>query len=87
LSNHEDPETVAHIVAESIRGILDYPGAFADGLAHHAGRFGLRNGDGLGLLRWLVELGGDADGQRWMEQARADVEQVAAGSEMARDGR
>jgi hypothetical protein len=79
LWDHEDPEAVAHIVAESIRGLNEYPGTFADSLAPHAGRFGLRKGDGLGLLRWLIGLVGDPEGERWMEEARANVDRAAAG--------
>ena len=59
LWDHEDPEAVAQIVAESIRRISDYPGSFADSLAAHAASFGLRRGDGLALLHWLLGLVGD----------------------------
>ena len=82
LWDHEDPEGVANIVAGSIRGILDYPGTFADNLALHASRFGLRKGDGLGLLRWLIGLVGDSDGERWMEEARVEVGRVVARHEL-----
>ena len=87
LWDHEDPEAVAHIVAESIRRILDYPGTFADSLAPHAGRFGLRKGDGIGLLRWLIGLVGEPDGERWMEEAWAHVDRVAPRHEMAGEAR
>src|SRR6266542_1528462 len=42
-------------------------------LTPHASRFGLRKGDGLALLRWLLDLVGDRDTPRWMEDARAHV--------------
>ena len=71
LDDHEDPEAVAHVVADAIRGGHDYPWAFADALASHATRFGLRRGDGLGLLRWLLDLVGDPDTTGWMDEARA----------------
>lgn len=71
LWDHEDPEAVAHIVVEAIRRITDYPGTFTESLAPHAGRFGLRKGDGLGVLRWLVGLvGSDPDLGRWVEEAQ-----------------
>lgn len=73
LWDHEDPEVVAHIVAESIKGLYDYPGTFADSLAPHAGRFGLRKCDGLALLRWLVELVGDPEAERWITEARSHL--------------
>jgi hypothetical protein len=77
LFDREDPTAVAHIIAEAIRPVYDYPGTFADALAPHAARFGLRRGDGLALLRWMLDLVGDPDTPRWMEEARAHVEQAA----------
>jgi hypothetical protein len=59
LSDREDPEAVAHIVADAIRGGYDSPGTFADAFAPHAAKFGLRRRDGIALLRWLLDLVGD----------------------------
>ena len=73
LWDHEDPEAVARIAADAIRATGDRPGAFADALAPHAGRFGLRKSDGLALLRWLLAVLGDPDTERWMDEARAHV--------------
>ena len=73
LLDDEDPEAVAQIVAESIRRISDYPGTFADSLAPHAASFGLRRGDGLALLRWLLGLVGDPETPRWLDEAREHV--------------
>src|SRR5438270_9964201 len=56
LRDRQDPEAVAHLVADAIRGAHDSPARFAETLAPHAQRFGLRRGDGLALLRWLLEL-------------------------------
>jgi Transcriptional regulator, AbiEi antitoxin len=69
LYDHEDPEAVSRIVADSLRGISDYAGTFADSLAPHAARFGLRRGDGRALLRWLLELSDDPDVHKWLEEA------------------
>ena len=69
LYDHEDPGAVAQIIADAIRSVFDYPGAFAVGLAPHAGRFGLRRDDGLALLRWLLELVGDENTEKWMQEA------------------
>ena len=77
LYEHEDPEGVAQLIADSIRHVYDCPGTFADSLAPHAQRFGLRRGDGLGLLRWFLELVGDPDTAAWMKEARAHHERVA----------
>jgi hypothetical protein len=71
LYDHEDPEAVAHLVADAIRSAYDHPGTFAESLAPHAARFGLRQGDGLGLFRWLLDLVGDRETSRWMDEARA----------------
>lgn len=76
LWDHEDPEAVAQLIADAIRPVYDYPGTFADSLTPHAARFGLRKGEGLGLLRWLLDLTGDPDRQRWMDEAQAHVDRA-----------
>jgi hypothetical protein len=81
LHAREEPEGVAQVVADGIRGSYDYPGTFADSLAPHAGHFGLRRNDGLAVLRWLLDLVGDRDTGRWMEEARAHVAGVGAKSD------
>lgn len=73
---------MAHLVADALRPGYDSPGAFADALAPYAARFGLRRGDGLALLRWLLDLVGDGETDRWMAQAhvagsRSEREQTA----------
>jgi hypothetical protein len=73
LADQEDPQAVAHVVADAIRGGYDYPGDVADRLAQHASRFGLRRGDGVGLLRWLLGLVGDPDTSRWLREAEQHV--------------
>jgi len=78
LADKEDPEAVAQVIADAIRSINDYPGTFADALAPHAARFGLRRGDGLALLRWLLDLVGDPETSRWMQEARAHVARSSA---------
>jgi hypothetical protein len=71
LTDREDPEAVAQVVADAIRGGYDSPRTFVQQLAPHAARFGLRRGDGVAVLRWLLDLVGDPDTPRWMEDARA----------------
>jgi Transcriptional regulator, AbiEi antitoxin len=78
LADREDPEAVGHVVADAIRGVFDYPGSFVEALAPHATKFGLRRGDGLALLGWLLELVGDPDTSEWLEEARASVVQPAS---------
>ena len=74
LRENEDPEAVAQITADAMRAVYDDPGTFAEALAPHAARFGLRRGDGLALLRWLLDLVGDADTSRWMTEARDSIQ-------------
>jgi hypothetical protein len=74
LAGHEDPEAVGHLIADAIRAAYDYPGKFADSLAPFAARFGLARGDGIGLLRWLLELADDPDTRRWTDEAQAHVD-------------
>jgi hypothetical protein len=77
LRDQADPEAVAQLVAEAIKGVFDYPGTFADTLAPHAARFGFRRGDGTALLRSFLDLVGDPQTDRWMEEARIHMSQTA----------
>jgi hypothetical protein len=70
LAEREDPEAVGHVVADALRGVYDYAGTFAQTLAPHAAQLGLRRGDGVAVLRWLLDLVGDPETATWMEQAR-----------------
>jgi hypothetical protein len=70
LADREDPEAVASVAADAIRDAYDYPAIFAETLASEAARFGLRRGDGLALLRWLLDLVGDPNTGDWIEEAR-----------------
>jgi hypothetical protein len=72
LRDNEEPEAVARVVTEALHHVYDYPGSFVWALAPHAARLGLRKGDGVAVLRWLLDLVGDPDAKRWMELARAN---------------
>jgi Transcriptional regulator, AbiEi antitoxin len=58
LADHVDPESVARITAEVIDRGFDDPRAVAGRIAPFASRFGLRRGDGVGLLEELLTLAG-----------------------------
>lgn len=73
LYSNEDPGAVAQIIADAIRRVFDYPGAIATSLSPHAKRFGLRSGDGLSLLHWLLEIVGGNETDQWMTEARNAV--------------
>jgi hypothetical protein len=70
LADREDPEAVGHVVADALRGVYDYAGTFAQTLAPHAAQLGLRRGDGVAVLGWLLDLAGDPETATWIEQAR-----------------
>lgn len=78
LADREDPAAVAHVIADALRGALDYPGTLADAISPLASRFGLRRGDGLGLLHWLLGLTGDPDATRWLRDAASRDDQRSA---------
>ncbi|MFZ0217605.1 MAG: type IV toxin-antitoxin system AbiEi family antitoxin domain-containing protein [Candidatus Dormiibacterota bacterium] len=77
LWDHEDPESVAQLITDAIRPAYDYPGTFADSLGPHAAQFGLRRGDSLGLLRWFLDITGDPERDRWMDEALSHAERAA----------
>jgi hypothetical protein len=79
LSEGEDTEAVAHLIADAIRAGSDRPETFTEALAVHAARFGLRRGDGIGLLRWLLELVGDPRTSGWLEDASAPLRRGVSG--------
>ncbi len=78
LYDREDPEGVGQVVADAIRGVYDYPSTFVDALAPHAAQLGLRRGDGVALLRWLLDLVGDPETGEWMKEGRANFDPAAA---------
>jgi predicted transcriptional regulator of viral defense system len=79
LDDREDPEAVAHLVADAVRAVHDYPSSFVETLARHATRFGLRRGDGLALLAWLLDLVSDPDASRWLREASQHRQQRPPG--------
>ncbi len=86
LYDHEDPGAVAQITVDAIRPVFDYPGAFAASLAPHAGRFGLRRDDGLSLFRWLLDLVGDEETEKWMQEARNSQSDPTRAPSVSRHG-
>lgn len=73
LRDNEDPEAVGQSVADAIREVYDYPRTVAEALNPHAAQFGLRRGDGMALLRWLLDLVADPKTTEWIEEARAGL--------------
>ena len=76
LRAKEEPMSVAHAVSDALRNVYEYPGTVADALRPHAASFGVRRGDGLGLLRWMLDLADDPESELWMNEARAHAERA-----------
>jgi Transcriptional regulator, AbiEi antitoxin len=70
LGDREDPEAVAQVVADALRGIKDYPSNVAKALEPHAAKFGLAKGSGLAVLEWLLDLTNDPQAAFWVTEAR-----------------
>jgi hypothetical protein len=71
LADRADLGAVAQLISDALRGAFDYPGSVATAIAPYAAAHGLRRDDGIGLLRWLLELSGDPDREKWLVEAVA----------------
>ena len=84
LYDHEEPDAVAEVITDAIRGSIEEPAEFVRPLASHALSHGFRRNNGLAVLRWLLELTENSDGPHWLTQARqgtSDVSSVPAEDE------
>ncbi len=82
LAAREDPGAVGQLIADSLRAVYDYPGTVAQAIAPHALAHGLRRGDGMALLRWLLDLSGDPQRSTWLADAQAaDLDLVVSRGE------
>lgn len=68
MSTREDPGAVGHIAADALRAGYDDPASVAHALSGHAGRFGLRRGDGPALLHWLLDLAAAPEREHRLDQ-------------------
>jgi hypothetical protein len=80
LTERTDPQAVGQLVTDAIQGALDYPETFAQSLAPYASQLGLRKGDGLATLRWLLELIGDPRAGEWLALAEESPPRSRAGA-------
>jgi hypothetical protein len=71
LGDREDLGAVAQLIADALRPVFDDPGSVAFAIAPYAAGHGLRPGDGIGFLRWLLDLSGDPNRERWLAEAVA----------------
>jgi hypothetical protein len=74
LADREDPEAVAHVIADALRADLTHPAAVAPEIARFAARFRLADGDGIAFLDWLLELAGAPERAAWLAAARESTE-------------
>lgn len=80
LAERTDPQAVGQVVTDAIGGVFDYPRTFAQSLAPYASQLGLRKGDGLATLRWLLELIGDPHTGEWLALAAESLGRSRAGA-------
>lgn len=71
LTEREDPGAVGQLVADSLRSGAERPQPIVAAIARHAAALGFPDGDGRGLLRWLLELAGDPERETWLAEAAA----------------
>ena len=77
VRDHEDPEGMVQLIADAIRLAYDDPGAFAGQPGTSCSPVRARQGAGLELLDWFLYLANDLGKERWMDEARAHVDQAA----------
>lgn len=76
LADKEDPGAVARVVAEALREKKEWAGNLAPALAPRAAALGFRRGDWRAALVWLLDLSGDPEPERWLEEAEAKTTDV-----------
>lgn len=76
LAEHDDPQGVGQLISDALRPAYDHAGSVASAIAPHAAHFGLRRGDGLALLGWLLELGGAPEQSEWLAEAGSGRQRV-----------
>jgi hypothetical protein len=73
LVDREDPEAVGHVIADALRAGHETPAAVAARLVPAAQRMGLRAGDGVGVMRWLLDLTSEERAPGWVDEARQEL--------------
>ncbi|WP_460845275.1 type IV toxin-antitoxin system AbiEi family antitoxin domain-containing protein [Phytohabitans suffuscus] len=66
LGDREDPGAVARVIADALRTAVDNVAAVVKAITPYTARFGLRPGDGAGLLDLLLESAGIAKREEWL---------------------
>ena len=71
LADREDPEAVARVVADALRMKKEWVGHLPAALAPRAAQLRYRRGDGRAVLAWLLDLSGEPEADRWLEELDA----------------
>ncbi len=71
LAEDEDPGAVGQVIVDALRAGHEQSPAVAAALGRYAARYKLRRGDGLALLRWLLDPIGDPAASQWLADAEA----------------
>lgn len=69
LADREDPEAVAQVVADALRGEHERPERIAAALAPRARQLSLPRGDGVAVLGSLLNLVKDPAAAKWLREA------------------
>lgn len=78
LGDREDPEAVARVVADSLARKNEWAGNFPGELARRSASLGLTRDEGLAALRFLLDLSGAPEAERWLAEGETrSVEQPA----------
>ncbi len=86
LAGGEDLGAIGQVLGDALRSAFDYPGAMVSAIAPYAAAYGLRRGDGLGLLRWLLDLSGDPERAGWLAEAAASDPRSSGSASVPEDG-
>jgi hypothetical protein len=77
LAEREDLGAIAELVADALRAAYDSPATIAHAIAPYAKTYGVRPGDGVGLLRWLLSMAAEPGRDQWLANAEAEGGQTA----------
>jgi predicted transcriptional regulator of viral defense system len=76
LADKEGPEAVARIIAEALREKKEWAGNLPSALAPRAAAIGFRRNDWRAALAWLLDLSGDPEPERWLEEAETKSTEI-----------
>lgn len=78
LGDREDPEAVARVVVDALKKKNEWAGHFPAEHARRSGALGLRRGDRLATLRYLLNLAQAPEAARWLTEAQTKSVELPA---------